>query len=219
MPFPGAAGSNVPSRTTASPGGTGERLWTAASAASVASWLAANQSSPSQRADRDEQVLRLSVAVAELPDGDQGVVEPVTDDRHRRREVVIEVFAATGEASQPIEDLEVLRVAFALERIGQDEQLATRGSSPATSATVVVFSRAGGPRALPVSLIATIGADLGCGEEALEVAQTVPTITPGIDPVVAQTTGIAPGADRVRMHAKQSGCLGDRQGRVGGSGR
>jgi RNA polymerase sigma-70 factor, ECF subfamily len=46
-----------------------------ASAASVAGWLAADQSSPSQRADRDEQVLRLSVAVAELPDGQRQAVE------------------------------------------------------------------------------------------------------------------------------------------------
>jgi RNA polymerase sigma-70 factor, ECF subfamily len=46
-----------------------------ASAASVASWLAADQSSPSHRADRDEQVLRLSIAVAELPDGQRQAVE------------------------------------------------------------------------------------------------------------------------------------------------
>jgi RNA polymerase sigma-70 factor (ECF subfamily) len=45
------------------------------SAASLARFLAADQSSPSERADRDEQLLRLASAVAELPDGQRYAVE------------------------------------------------------------------------------------------------------------------------------------------------
>jgi RNA polymerase sigma-70 factor (ECF subfamily) len=46
-----------------------------ASAASVAGFLAADQSSPSQRADRHEQVLRLAEAVGALPDAQRRAVE------------------------------------------------------------------------------------------------------------------------------------------------
>ena len=46
-----------------------------ASAASLARFLEADQSSPSARVVRDEQVLRLAVAVAALPDGQRQAVE------------------------------------------------------------------------------------------------------------------------------------------------
>jgi RNA polymerase sigma-70 factor, ECF subfamily len=46
-----------------------------ASAASLARFLAADQSSPSERVDRDEQLLRLAAAVAALPDGQRQAVE------------------------------------------------------------------------------------------------------------------------------------------------
>ena len=62
------------------------------------------------------------------------------------------------------------------------------------------------------------GAGLGRGQEALEVTQPVAAVAARVDPVVAQPAGVAPGPDRVRMHAKQPGGLGDRQGRIRGSG-
>jgi RNA polymerase sigma-70 factor (ECF subfamily) len=46
-----------------------------ASAASVAGFLAAAQSSPSERADRDEQQLRLAAALGDLPDAQRRAVE------------------------------------------------------------------------------------------------------------------------------------------------
>ena len=60
---------------------------------------------------------------------------------------------------------------------------------------------------------------LGGGQEALEVTEAVASIASRVDPVVAQPAGVAPGPDRVRVHAEQPGGLGDRQGRVRGSGR
>src|SRR6185295_5452631 len=50
------------------------------------------------------------------------------------------------------------------------------------------------------------------GEESLEVAEAVATIAPGVDPVVAEPTGVAPGPDGVRMDAENLGCASHRQG-------
>ena len=59
---------------------------------------------------------------------------------------------------------------------------------------------------------------LGGGQEALQVTETVAPVASRVDPVVAQPARVAPRSDRVRMHAEQPGGLGDRQGRVRGSG-
>jgi RNA polymerase sigma-70 factor (ECF subfamily) len=45
-----------------------------ASSAHVEAWLAADQSSPSQRAERNEQLLRLADALTELPDAQREAV-------------------------------------------------------------------------------------------------------------------------------------------------
>ena len=63
------------------------------------------------------------------------------------------------------------------------------------------------------------GCDLRPRRGTLEVAQAVAPVAARVDPVVAQPAGVAPGADRVRMHAEQRGRLRDGQRRVGRSGR
>src|SRR5260370_10619172 len=45
------------------------------SSARLENWLAADQSSPSQQASRQEELLRLATALGELPDDQQRVVE------------------------------------------------------------------------------------------------------------------------------------------------
>ena len=54
-------------------------------------------------------------------------------------------------------------------------------------------------------------------EEALQVAQPVPSIAPRVDPVVVEAPGVTPCPDRVRMHAQDLGGLRHGERRVGRS--
>ena len=48
----------------------------------------------------------------------------------------------------------------------------------------------------------------------MEVTQAIAAVTAWIDAVVAQPSGVAPGADRIRVDAQDLGRAGDRQRRV-----
>jgi RNA polymerase sigma-70 factor (ECF subfamily) len=72
-----------------------------ASAASLGVWLAADQSSPSQRADQEEQQLRLANAVAALPDGQRQAVEL----HYFQNRPVAEIAAAMGKTTAAIAGL------------------------------------------------------------------------------------------------------------------
>lgn len=64
------------------------------SASGLAGWVAADQSSPSQRADQNEQILQLAAALADLPDAQREAIE-----RHYfHGQPVIEVAAALGKS-------------------------------------------------------------------------------------------------------------------------
>ena len=60
---------------------------------------------------------------------------------------------------------------------------------------------------------------LGGGEEPLEVAQPVAPVAARVDPVVAKPAGVAPGPDRVRVHAEEASGLRHGEGRVDRAGR
>lgn len=72
-----------------------------ASAASLAAWLAADQSSPSQRADREEQQLWLAEAVATLPVSQRQAVEL----HYFQNRPVAEIAAAMGKTTSAVAGL------------------------------------------------------------------------------------------------------------------
>lgn len=72
-----------------------------ASAAGLENWLAADHSSPSQKADRNEQLLRLADALAALPDAQRDAVEA----HYFHGRPVAEIAAATGKTPAAVAGL------------------------------------------------------------------------------------------------------------------
>jgi RNA polymerase sigma-70 factor (ECF subfamily) len=68
------------------------------SSARLAGWLAAEQSSPSQRAVREEELLRLAEALAELPDDQRLAVEM----KHLQGQSVAGIAAALGRSETAV---------------------------------------------------------------------------------------------------------------------
>ena len=93
-----------------------------------------------------------------------------------------------------------------------------RRSSPADDSVSVwaagVGSRRPAARGAGLDSGTRRGARLRRREEPLEVAQPVAAVAAVVDPVVAEPAGLAPRPDRVRMHAKDTRRLRDRQRRV-----
>jgi hypothetical protein len=57
----------------------------------------------------------------------------------------------------------------------------------------------------------------GGGEESMQVARPIASIPAGVDPVVAQAAGVAPGPNGVGMDPEQASRFRDREGRVAGA--
>ena len=72
-----------------------------ASSARIEAWLAADQSSPSERAGRQEQLLHLARALAQLPEDQRVVVEM----HHLRDGSVAEIAAALGRTEAAVAGL------------------------------------------------------------------------------------------------------------------
>ena len=144
---------------------------------------------------------RNDVIVAQLPDRHQMVVVRVTDqmgcrgDRSSSRSsasLARRVIASMSERSftwRSARSISMDRCWPPSRRRSAADPIGCPGRRPAVPGVE------GGPRRVRRS-------DLGRGQEALEVAEAVATVAARIDPVVAQATGVAPGTDRVRVHAQ-----------------
>ncbi len=151
---------------------------------------------------------------AELPDRHEAVVAEVADRRRGGRQVLVEVAALRGQPGQRIDEGQLRRLV-----VGVVERR-RRGGSRRRDIGRQDEARAAPPAGSVADRDAAHlrGIDLGRGEEALEVALAVASVTARIDPVVAQATGVAPRPHGVGVHAEEAGGLGDRQRRVGGTG-
>ena len=184
-------------------------------------------------ADLDPELLgRLVDVLADLaPEGDRH--EIVADDPVDAHVVVVDELLELGRdrhpdlalAGQPVEPVAELLDRLELRRPGghpgdvgrRRRAVGRRHSAPRCAAV-----RSGAPAS---ALRATVDrsprqpaapspdrAALGGVEEALQVADPVPPVTARIDPVIAQSTLIAPRPNGVRVNAEQSGRLGHREG-------
>ena len=72
-----------------------------ASSARIEAWLAADQSSPSERAGRQEQLIRLARALSQLPEDQRVVVEM----HHLRDGAVAEIAATLGRTEAAVAGL------------------------------------------------------------------------------------------------------------------
>ncbi|HVS37156.1 MAG TPA: sigma-70 family RNA polymerase sigma factor [Gemmataceae bacterium] len=72
-----------------------------ASSARIEAWLAAEQSSPSDRASRQEDLIRLARALAQLPEDQRGVVEM----HHLRGAPVVEIAESLGRTEAAVAGL------------------------------------------------------------------------------------------------------------------
>ena len=136
-----------------------------------------------------------------------GVAEGVDGGTERLVGVLVDV----DQPGQGGGDTEVEPMTLGVERVGDRlfDVVATWRSVNRAAAAGSMLRRPPHGR-LAVGVCALGGAGLGSGQEALEVTESVAAVASRVDPVVAQPAGVAPGTDRVRMHAKQPGGLGDR---------
>ena len=153
---------------------------------------------------------RGEALAAGLPDGHEMVTVGVAQGVDGGSERLVGVLVDVDQPGQGRGDPEVEAMPLGIERV-RDRlfELATAGGcepggrSRVDAAPAAPRSACGGGRALR-------RAGLGCGQEALEVTESVAAVASRVDPVVAQPAGVAPGTDRVRVHAKEPGGLGDR---------
>jgi RNA polymerase sigma-70 factor, ECF subfamily len=87
------------------------------SSARLQEWLAAVQSSPSQRASKHEQLLRLANALAELPENQRKAVEL----RHLKRQSLAETAATMGVSVQAAAGLLRRGLGTLRERLGEPD--------------------------------------------------------------------------------------------------
>ena len=159
----------------------------------------------------------VETSAADLPDDDKVVAVGAPDAVDRRPQGLIGLAVTVDEAADRRCDRQVEMMALGFQRVRGGRPGVPLGQRGEMVACCRIDDATSAPRRVDA-----VGESGDCpllrgAEEALEVTQPVSTIAARVDPVVAQPSGVAPGANRVRVDAKQLGGLGDRKGRVRGS--
>ncbi len=162
---------------------------------------------------------RRQVIALHLPNDDKVVAVGVTDGPCHRVEGIVRVVRRVDRAGDGRQDRQVELVALRVERVGWRRERLTPPPAREPRGGRRIDRPPAAPGAGRRGGDAVDGTGLGRCQEALEIAQPVAAVAARVDPVVAQPAGVAPRADRVRMDAKQPSGLGDRQRRIGWSGR
>ena len=141
----------------------------------------------------------------------------------------VEVAAGRAQPAELGQDRQLEQVTLALGRAFVGAEGGQRGPAGSRAPPAPVVNKAGrrpcrrqagqgpGRAAAPPGRDTRQASGRRRPEEALEVAQPVAPVTARVDPVVAQPALVAPGPDRIRMDAQETGGLGDRQRGVGRS--
>ena len=156
--------------------------------------------------------VRDEAFVAQLPDRDEIVVVCVADEGGRLGEVLVELVGLGGQSGDGIDQRQVDGMSRGGEGIRRRSRPVQRPPIRGRPGQMTAAPASGTGHARSARRVAR--PEFGRREESLQVPEAIPAVAARVDPVIAQSTGVAPGPDRVRVHPQQAGSLGDGQGRI-----
>jgi hypothetical protein len=122
-----------------------------------------------------------------------------------------------GDDGELADQLEVALAAVTLEGVFAGRDSGEGMGTGATGARMTAHVAAPSAVAVSARRRGVGGTARGSGEEPLQVTQSVAAVATRVDAVIAETAGVAPGTNRVRMNAEKPCGLRDGEGCVGGS--
>ena len=158
---------------------------------------------------------RRQAIATRFPDRNEAVTVGIANGACGRPERLTHLPGLARQPGKGRRHPEIQMVSFGRERVGPSD-VARPDDGRQILGAARRRDRAAGCSAMPPSS-ARCRRGLGRCEESLQVPESIPPIPARVDPEVAQPSRVAPGSDRVGVHAQQPGGLGHRQGGVRGA--